>query len=110
MDYSAWIKKTFPVTKTVPQDTIEDYVSVAKASTKLLRESVKVTAFLLVVIPFNLYLNYLTKGTVFGLAYILLSFTSFGVGGFIALYFEQKTIKSRLRKIIKSRYECPPET
>lgn len=105
MNYSHWMQKTFPQTRELPDKLIERYVVEAKANSKLFREFSKAVGFLIIVIPFNLYLNYITQGSIFKLLYIVLSLSSFGVGSFVALYFEQKVIKSQLRKTIKLKHD-----
>ncbi|WP_286272267.1 hypothetical protein [Thalassotalea hakodatensis] len=110
MNYSRWIRKTFPQVNDTSHELIENYIVEAKENTKLFREFIKVVGFLLIVLPFNLYLNYITQGSIFSLLFIVLSFTSFGVGSFVALYFEQRLIKNHLKKIIiKKHSTCEHE-
>jgi len=85
-------------------ETVIAYVKEAKSSTMVFRESIKIISGLLVFIPFLFYLATSEKGlfeTLFG--WIATSLFFF-VGGYIALYFDQKVIKKRLTKIIMSKY------
>ncbi|MDO6426680.1 hypothetical protein Q4489_06620 [Thalassotalea sp. 1_MG-2023] len=104
MDYSHWIQKTFPRANQIPEQCIDEYIIEAKSNSKLLREFTKVFTFFVIVIPITLYLNYLTQGSRLNFIVLLLGFTTFGVGSFTALYFEQKVIKKYLKKILKQKH------
>jgi hypothetical protein len=99
LNYSNWLKKTFPKLGDTSEETVHSYISEAKSSSQLLRELVKVLGFLLFVIPFNLFL--LASGVQSPLYWVLL-LASFLVGSFVSLYCEQLLIKKRLRKTVAS--------
>jgi hypothetical protein len=99
LNYSNWLKKTFPKLGYTSEETVHLYISEAKSSSQLLREFLKVLGFLLFVIPFNLFL--LASGIQSPLYWVLL-LASFLVGSFVSLYCEQLLIKKRLRKIVAS--------
>jgi VIT1/CCC1 family predicted Fe2+/Mn2+ transporter len=99
LNYSNWLKKTFPKLGDTSEETVRSYISEAKSSSQLLRELVKVLGFLLFVIPFNLFL--LASGVQSPLYWVLL-LASFLVGSFVSLYCEQLLIKKRLRKTVAS--------
>jgi hypothetical protein len=99
LNYSNWLKKTYPKLKDTSGETVQSYIREAKSSSQLLREFIKVLGFLLFVIPFNLFL--LASGIQSPLYWVLL-LASFLVGSFVSLYCEQLLIKKRLRKIVAS--------
>ena len=104
MDYSNWLQKVFPQLNGTPKETIDSYVTKAISDTELFREFLKVLGALLFIVPFNLYL-YISGIQSYGsLLYWFLVFASFGVGGFIGLYCEQKLIKRHLKKIVQLKY------
>jgi VIT1/CCC1 family predicted Fe2+/Mn2+ transporter len=99
LNYSNWLKKTFPKLGDTSEETVHSYIREAKSSSQLLREFIKVLGFLLFVIPFNLFL--LASGIQSPLYWVLL-LASFLVGSFVSLYCEQQLIIKRLRKIVAS--------
>jgi VIT1/CCC1 family predicted Fe2+/Mn2+ transporter len=99
LNYSNWLKKTFPKLGDTSEETVHSYIREAKSSNQLLREFIKVLGFLLFVIPFNLFL--LASGIQSPLYWVLL-LASFLVGSFVSLYCEQQLIIKRLRKIVAS--------
>ncbi len=104
MDYSSWLQKVFPQLNEIPKETIDSYVDKAKSDTELFREFLKVLGGLFFIVPFNLYL-YISDIQSYGsILYWFLVLSSFGIGGFIGLYCEQKLIKKHLKKIIRLMY------
>ncbi|MGE6811573.1 MULTISPECIES: hypothetical protein [Pseudoalteromonas] len=104
MNYLNWLQKVFPKLKDTPNEIIISYVDEAKSDTELLREFIKVLGGLLFILPFNLYLYISGIQSFTSPLYWLLVIVSFGVGGFIGLYCEQRLIKRRLKKIVQLKY------
>jgi hypothetical protein len=99
LNYSNWLKKTFPKLGDTSEETVYSYIREAKSSSQLLRDFIKVLGFLLFVIPVSFFL--LASGIQSPFYWALLV-TSFLVGSFVSLYCEQLLIKKRVRKIVAS--------
>jgi len=96
LNYSKWLKKTFPNLCDTREQTLQSFIGEANSSSQLFREFIKVLGFLFFVIPFNLFL--LASGVQSPLYWVLL-LASFLVGSFFSVYCDQLLIKKRLRKV-----------
>jgi hypothetical protein len=103
MNYLRWIRKVYPELKDTSDQIINSYIEEAKASTEFFRTFIYVLGILFFVIPFNLYLYISDIHSFDRVLYWLLVIASFGVGGFVELYCEQKIIKRRIKKIVINR-------
>ncbi|MDO6508136.1 hypothetical protein Q4506_14220 [Colwellia sp. 4_MG-2023] len=103
MNYLRWIRKVYPELKDTSDQIINSYIEEAKTSTEFFRTFIYVLGILFFVIPFNLYLYISDIHSFDRVLYWLLVIASFGVGGFVELYCEQKIIKRRIKKIVINR-------
>ena len=98
MDYTNWVRKTYPETDSLETGELQAEIEKIKSANELFREAVKLLAVLLIVLPFNVYL-YVSGLHSFSLwGYWTAVALSLLVSGFVALYFEQKSIKYQLTK------------
>ena len=104
MNYLNWLQKVFPELIDTPNEIINSYVDEATSDIELLREFFKVLGGILFILPFNLYLYISGIQSFTSPLYWLLVVVSFGIGGFIGLYCEQKLIKRRLKKIVQLKH------
>jgi hypothetical protein len=101
MNYLRWLRKIYPELKDTSDQVIDSYIEEAKTSTEFFREFIYLSGILFFVIPFNLYLYISDIHSFDRLLYWLLVIASFGAGGFVELYCEQKIIKRHIKKIVQ---------
>ncbi len=98
MDYTSWVRKTYPDTDSLESGELQDKIEKIKSANELFREAVKLIAVLLMVLPFNIYLYVSGLHSSSSWGYWGAVALSLLVSALVSVYFEQKSIKYQLTK------------